>query len=77
MKLKEVLEENVSPYKKINGMFWLEFSTQMMGYDNFTYKGKKVFKYQLFWAGILPSDIFFNRNGFSCEERKFTDEKVE
>jgi hypothetical protein len=56
-------------YKKVNGLTWLEFATEMMGYKNFKYKGKEVFKYQLFWSGVKPSEIIFSRNGLSCEKK--------
>lgn len=66
----KALKENNFKYRTINGSTWLEFATDLMGYDKFTYKGKPVFKYQLFWSGVKSSEIIFKRNGFSYEIRE-------
>jgi hypothetical protein len=65
------IKESIFQYKRVNGLTWLEFASQIMGYENFSYKGKQVYKYELFWAGVKPVEVIFKKNGFSCEKRKF------
>ena len=50
----------------VNGKDWLEYTSILSGYENFAYKGKRVYKFELFWSGINPFDVVACKNGFSC-----------
>ena len=65
------IKESIFQYKRVNGLTWLEFASQIMGYENFSYKGKQVYKYELFWAGVKAEEVIWQMNGFSCSKRKF------
>ena len=64
------IKESIFQYKRVNGLTWLMFASQIMGYENFSYKGKQVFKYEMFWGGVNAEDVICQRNGFSCSKRK-------
>lgn len=49
----------------VNGKNWLEYVSILSGYENFTFKGRKVFRFELFWTGVNPFDVVACRNGYS------------
>lgn len=51
----------------VNGYTFMEFMTVLRGYELFTYKGKRCYKFEMFWTGINPYDIIEKRKGFSCQ----------
>jgi hypothetical protein len=52
----------------VNGYTFMEFMTVLRGYELFTYKGKRCFKFEMFWSGINPYDIIDSRKRFSCQK---------